>query len=141
MSFELLEKDALLKIAEELAVDVNPSWTPAEFAKEFDEVGVEWDLVKSSVPSVAKALAKAEKEARRMKTRRRPKSLRFSFEWTVRMLLMRSVDTGSHRKIPSEFLPSRMPFMLLEISRDSVVQTRRKQQISTGNSLGDPTKI
>jgi hypothetical protein len=65
MSFELLEKDALLKIAEELAVDVNPSWTPAEFAKEFDEVGVEWDLVKSSVPSVAKALAKAEKEAKK----------------------------------------------------------------------------
>lgn len=65
MSFEKLEKDELLKIAEAFGVEVNANSRPATIAKRLEEDGVTWDMAKEQVPELGGDFEEAEEEVTR----------------------------------------------------------------------------
>lgn len=52
MSFETLNKDVLLQVAEEFAVDVKPTATKKQIVASLLEDGVDWDMYKQAFPDV-----------------------------------------------------------------------------------------
>jgi hypothetical protein len=78
MTFELLEKEELLRIADEFGVEVDAGSKPAEILVALDEDGITLDLAKTTIPDMAPRFAvleAAEKKAEAKKKAAEPKIL------------------------------------------------------------------